>query len=271
MAHRTGTREWSDASINCCFGCSHGCLYCYARAAALRFGRLSDGCCWTAENPDAQLAVRAWNETPWGRRRGVVMFPTTHDISQRNAGVCLNTLTGLLYSGNRVLVVSKAGHHVPYLVKAARDLAKGRGSVELRVSVTCADDDIRTFWEPHAPDIGERLGSLLDAHRLGLQTSVAVEPCLEIGAVAGLVRTLTRHCHVRGEIWVGAANKLRQRTAWCRDLPGMEAEIADVEAGQTPERMREVYEALKANPQVRWKDSYQKALGIDAMGRAAAP
>lgn len=50
-----------------------------------------------------------------------------------------------------------------------------------------------------------------------------------------------------------------------------EEEIARLERRQTPEAMRQVYDALYSHPQVRWKDSYQKALGIDALGRQQNP
>jgi hypothetical protein len=50
-------------------------------------------------------------------------------------------------------------------------------------------------------------------------------------------------------------------------MHGLDAAISDIEAGQTPAKMRAVYEILNGNPQVRWKDSYQRVLGIDATGR----
>ena len=46
---KTGTREWSEHSVNCRQGCTNGCLYCYARAQALRFGRITSGDAWTQE------------------------------------------------------------------------------------------------------------------------------------------------------------------------------------------------------------------------------
>ena len=47
-------------------------------------------------------------------------------------------------------------------------------------------------------------------------------------------------------------------------VPGTDpAAIARVKAGQTPEEMRVVYRALKDHPQIRWKDSYKRVLGLD--------
>lgn len=37
---------------------------------------------------------------------------------------------------------------------------------------------------------------------------------------------------------------------------------ARVKGGQTPERIRAIYEALKEHPKIRWKDSYRRVLGL---------
>lgn len=264
---KTGTREWSEHSVNVCRGCAHGCLYCYGRANALRFGRISKGKSWTNEVVNADAAVKRYP-----LYEGRVMFPTTHDITLSNAGACLAVLVSLLRAGNDVLVVSKAGLHVPALLGVARGLVSTAHSttpvpLELRVSLTCLNPERARFWEPGAPTPGERLDALRAARDAGFPTSVSIEPLLEAENFKGIVLA-AQDAGVRGEIWIGAANHLRARTAWCRGLPGLEEEIRRIQAGQTPEKMREIYAALKGNPQVRWKDSYQKALGIDAMGRA---
>jgi hypothetical protein len=258
----TGTREWSEHSVNCCLGCRHGCLYCYARYNAVRRGKISAGDDWIAERPEGEATASM-------RRRkyeGTVMFPTQHDITAGNAVACRATLAGLLRAGNRVLVVSKAGEHVPLLLQEARQLARrSAGTLELRVTLTAFRGETAAFWEPGAPTPSERAGALWAAHRLGIPTSVAIEPLLEPD-LATLLVSLAVGAGVQGEIWIGAANHLRARTAWCRGRPGLDAEIERIEAGQTAGRMREIYQQLKGNPQIRWKDSYQRALGIDALG-----
>ena len=37
-----GTREWSEKTFNCCEGCSHDCLYCYAKEGATRYTNLDE-------------------------------------------------------------------------------------------------------------------------------------------------------------------------------------------------------------------------------------
>jgi DNA repair photolyase len=38
-----GTKEWADKTVNCCTGCSHDCLYCYAKGMAVRFKQVLPG------------------------------------------------------------------------------------------------------------------------------------------------------------------------------------------------------------------------------------
>ena len=43
-----GTREWAVKTVNCCTGCSHDCVYCYAKEMSHRFGQVADGQ-WASE------------------------------------------------------------------------------------------------------------------------------------------------------------------------------------------------------------------------------
>ena len=262
---RTGTREWSEHSVNCCLGCSHGCLYCYARYAALhpRWGKpqIGSGADWGIERPFPQ-AARPPRRSPYP---GVVMFPTTHDITPGNLDACQNTLARLLEAGNQVLVVSKArrdglGPLLPLL-------AGHKGQVEVRISIGALDERLRAFWEPGAPPFAERVAILKQFHAAGVPTSVSCEPLLDPPAARQLVEWVQPY--VSGTIWIGMANKLRFRTAWMFDpdlmtgeslLQDLRREIERLEAWQTPEKVRQVYESVKDNPKIRWKDSYRVAL-----------
>ena len=43
ISKTSGTREWAAKTVNCCTGCSHDCLYCYAKGMAVRFGQVTAG------------------------------------------------------------------------------------------------------------------------------------------------------------------------------------------------------------------------------------
>jgi DNA repair photolyase len=113
---KTGTREWSDVSVNCCLGCSNACVYCYAREGPQARYQQHGGAKWAIERPMAAELVRH-GEKFNKRYGGVVMFPTAHDITPGTRQACLAALHQLILAGNRVLVVSKLQNlGLPYLI-----------------------------------------------------------------------------------------------------------------------------------------------------------
>ncbi len=247
----SGTREWASHSVNCCTGCSHGCVYCYARARAVRFKRMRPED-WTGQRLRAD-AVRK----RYGKMDGTVMFPTTHDITPEILPGCLEVLDKLLTAGNRILIVSKP--HVDCISAICGRFGLLSEQILFRFTIGAVSERILSFWEPGAPTLSERLAALKLARDAGYATSVSCEPLLESGRVAELVDMVRPW--VSQSIWIGKANHLRTRTAW--KLPPDHPEIVRIEAGQTDERIREIYDLLKAEPLVRWKESFKKPLGLE--------
>jgi DNA repair photolyase len=261
MKAKTGTREWSDTSLNFGRGCAHGCRYCYARAQLARFKRLS-----LAE------ADERFNRTPmvydgtslqFNRSYpGVVMFPTMHDIQPgEQAEAACRLLPILLRRGNHILIVLKA--HREVVTELCRALAEWRAQVEFRITITALNEKLRAWWEPGAPPYAERLDALWIARKKGYRTSVAAEPMLDPGNAWALVQMCAPEA-TEG-VWLGLLNRAKSRVL-IRPDEDREAEwaqhVAPLLAAQAPEKIRELYEKLKGNPMVRWKDSIRKVVGL---------
>jgi len=246
----SGTKEWSAHSVNCCKGCSHNCLYDYARAIALRFKRT------TPEEWSREVVIE--REVRKRRRRldGVIMFPSTHDITPGNLWACRIVLRKLLEEGNKVLIVSKP--HLSCVQALCEELAKHKSQVLFRFTIGVMDEALRLFWEPGAPCFPERLACLRHAFEAGYRTSVSAEPLLEPWDVRALVKAVCPF--VTHSIWIGKANQLRQRTGWI--LPPNHPEILRLLSWQTDEKVRRIYELFRNDPLVKWKDSYKKVIGI---------
>jgi DNA repair photolyase len=281
---KTGTREWSEHSVNCCLGCRHGCLYCYARDQALRYKRIASGGGWTLEGPLARHEIARCRR--FSRRYdGVVMFPTTHDWTAGSMDACWDALARLLSADNHVLLVTKLSVAHCEAIIAARDVARRRrsGYLEVRVSVGGLEDRTREFWEPHAPTFNDRIQALEVLASEGITVSASAEPLLEPGNAVALVAAL--EAAGAREVWIGKANKLRQRTAWRRaellevtrqraidgfdlhaadQLRRFDAEVANLEARQTDAAVMEVVRQLGGNPKVRWKDSYAQVIAASS-------
>ena len=241
---KTGTREWSDQSFNCV----NGCLYCYARAGRFNTKR---GAAWITEEP---------HSPPVRKYDGVVMFPTRHDFTAENYRHCLACLEALMACGNNVLVVTKSDRDIAYRIATVlHKFPLGRS--EVRYTLSHTSREVGQFWEPGAPSAKDRIEALGLLSALGYRTSVSCEPWLEdLSSLVNLVGEVSKY--VSETIWIGHANKLRQRCAWCM-TPQLDAAITIIEARQTPEAARAVYDALKGNPKVRWKDRYWTILEVD--------
>ena len=251
----SGTKEWSNHSVNCISGCSHNCRYCYARSMAHRFGRIKSQDEW------ADMKVKPAEVTKRRRKLdGRVMFPTTHDITPETLAPCKDVLLNILAAGNEVLIVSKP--HIECIETLCRDLKLFRDRILFRFTIGSRNESILAYWEPGAPTYEERLACLRLAHKEGYATSVSCEPILDTTDAKGLCDELSPH--VTDSIWIGKMNKVRSRAT----LDTSCNEINRIEQGQTRESVIEVYGRLKDNPLVKWKESYKEVVGVNLARQA---
>ena len=168
-----GTKEWSDFSYNICLGCEHECLYCYAKSQRCRFDeRMRRPGVWKRQwlNPTRKALGAEVGA------KGVVMFPTTHDITPRFLKRSLKTIKNLL-ANNQVLIVSKP--HLLVVRALCKELADRKKDILFRFTIGSLNKSTCVFWEPGAPPRRERIAALKHAFDRGFSTSVSIEPMLE--------------------------------------------------------------------------------------------
>jgi len=248
----SGTLEWASHNENCLVGCPHDCAYCYARANAVdRFKTIPKGEWTNVKVNEKKMKKR------FGKKEGTIMFPTAHDIVPEYIDECIEFLRKMLTAGNNVLVVSKP--HLECIEKICDELDEFRHQVLFRFTIGAMDNDILEYWEPGAPIFEERLESLVHAHCEGWKTSVSCEPMLDGNNMVELFHKLEPF--VTDSIWIGKMNHVEKRVKIENDE---DREMADrIVAGQTDERVHEIYEALKDEPKVKWKESFKEVLGLE--------
>lgn len=246
----TGTREWAESNVNFITGCSNDCKYCYAKAMAIRHKRVKPDE-WERE------IIREGDLTKKiGKKDGMIMFPSSHDITPQHLPEALIMLRRLLSAGNDVLIVSKP--HLECIRAICDELKDYKDQILLRFTIGSADSSVLRFWEPNAPDFAERLDSLKLAYTKGFATSVSCEPMLDdnIEAVVDAVSPF-----VTDSIWLGKMNRLRSQLKLNGHTDDVTAEKADeLLAWQSDEKILALYERLQGNPLIRWKESIQKVL-----------
>jgi DNA repair photolyase len=244
-----GTQEWAEINANIQQGCSNACLYCYANANALRFGKIKLSEEWTQEKINWK-AVRK----PARKRKGVTMFPTAHDITQNNLPSVLEFLDNLLAPGNKVLIVSKPDPVC--IADICSSFKKYRDQILFRFTIGTTDIDTSIFWEPGAPLPGDRIEALKHAAFMGYQTSVSMEPMLAgTGMAIDTYRAVEPY--VTETVWIGKMNRMRERI---EQTPANLMAIGWIEEYQKDSEILKLVAALKDEPKVRWKDSIKEII-----------
>jgi DNA repair photolyase len=213
---------------------------------ASRFGQ-KDRNTWHCE----ELTNRA-NMASFPKRNGVIMFPSSHDITPFNLDACIRTISLILSNGNQLLIVTKP--RLNCITSLITELIPWQSQILFRFTITSLDREVASFWEPGAPEPSQRLACLKNAHLAGYKTSVSVEPMLQ-GRLEAIQVVNTVAEHVTDTIWVGKMNQARQRVSVAFD-----AKLREIQKLQSDAEIMKLYHDLKTNLKVRWKDSIMSVI-----------
>ena len=174
----------SDYTINPYTGCEHGCTYCYARFMKRftghreKWGRFVD-----VKINAASLLQREIKKKRVGRVwiSGVCdpyqPVEKRYELTRR----CLEILSK---HGWPVTIQTKSP-----LVKRDLELLRTFNDIEVGLTITTADENIRKIFEPNSPPIKERIETLERLHSTGLKTYAMIAPLLP--KAEGLVTLLS--------------------------------------------------------------------------------
>jgi hypothetical protein len=186
---------------------------------------------------------------------GLVMFPSSHDITIEHLSESIMMINNILKSGNSILIVSKP--NMQCISKICETFTGFKDKILFRFTIGSTDSQILKFWEPNAPSFEERFKCLKLCHSQGFQTSVSCEPLIQRN-VEDLVTTLRPY--VTETIWIGKPNLLLNRVK----MNGQGDPITIKKCHEwlewinDPNFIRELYSKYNDNPMIRWKESFKK-------------
>ena len=169
-----------DASINPYRGCSHGCIYCYARPTHEYLG-FSAGLDFESKvlvKEDAPDLLRRQLSSPRWKPQ-VLSISGVTDCYQpiekklRITRRCLEVLTEFR---NPVAIVTK-NHLVTRDIDLLSELARHDAAV-VAVSLTTLDDDLRRVMEPRTSRPARRLAAVEALARAGVSVGVMIAPVI---------------------------------------------------------------------------------------------
>lgn len=248
-----GTYEWAVENANFISGCSHNCKYCYSREMAIRFKRKTSLNWQNEEVNFKQLEKNA------KKVNGVIMFPSSHDITPENLTNSIKFLKKLLNQDNEILIVTKP--HLVVIKTICKEFKAHKNKILFRFTIGSNNSETLKFWEPNAPDYEERKQCLIYAYKKGFSTSVSCEPMLDDNIIE-LVEELTPF--VTNSIWLGKMNFLLRRLNMngINDLETIEKAKKLIEI-QSDENIKKLYDHLSTNDKVKWKESIKKVVKIE--------
>ncbi len=169
-----------DYSINPYKGCSHGCVYCFARPTHEYLDH-SPGLDFETEiyyKPDAAATLEAELRDPHYVCRPITLGANTdpYQPDERELGITRSLLSVAERFGQPVSIVTKSGlimRDLDYL----QSLAK-RGLVSVYISLTSLDPEIKRSLEPRAAAPTRRLGVIRSLATAGVPTGVLIAPVI---------------------------------------------------------------------------------------------
>lgn len=245
----TGTMEWAEVTENITIGCPNDCRYCYAAHNANRFG-YQDRANWREERFNKRSSMKSYPA-----KDGVIMFPSSHDITPFNVVEYIRVAKLMLEKGNKLLIVSKPRLEIIKKVCAALEKYKDKILFRFTIGTMVAENSLS--WEPGAPLPEERVDALRHCFENGFNTSVSIEPMLGGSGSASAVVVATQEI-VTDTIWIGKMNKVRLRVDMSNKQVAKAVEY--IEKVQSDEKIIKLYNEYKGHPLIRWKDSIKAVI-----------
>ena len=182
------------------------------------------------------------------RKEGLLLSRCLRNEKQR-----ARALTKLLRNGNDVLITTKP--RLTVIKKIDQLFHEYSNHVQFRFTITSNNERLIEFWEPNAPSFEERMRSLRYAFSNEYKTSVSIEPFLDYNprALAEMVERYSTE-----SIWIGKMNYIRRHGLRKQELSFYKA----VRANYAIYHLKEIYEALREYPKIRFKDSIRNRLAL---------
>jgi len=161
-------------ALNPYIGCSHGCVYCYARLYT-RDKRVSEN--WGNTVVVKYNLPQVLEREVKSRERGVVGVGTITDPYQpveAHYKITVKSLLVLLKAGFPVSIQTKN----PLVLRDLRVLAEHRDLVDVGFTITTLKYEIAKFIEPRAPPPSSRVEALRRLRASGLKTWIFYGPVI---------------------------------------------------------------------------------------------
>ncbi len=181
LQNATGFMEAYDYTLNPYSGCSFGCTYCYAaffsRTAEEResWGR------WVRVKENAVALLEKEKRRPSRRLEGKTIYMSTvtdpYQPIERQLELTRRLLE-IMANHTPRLVVQTRSPLVTRDIDLFHAIERNGGRVQVNMTVTTDDEDVRKAFEPWCPSNANRLDAIREVAEAGVQTCITMTPLL---------------------------------------------------------------------------------------------
>lgn len=177
MTKPTGFMDSYDFSLNPYSGCSFGCTYCYAAFFTRNKEKMDNWGYWVDVKENALEQMKKKRKRPIVG--GVVYMSSVTDPYQpieRKLEITRKLLEEFAeYHQIRLVVQTRSP-----LVTRDIDLFKRIGRVQVNMTITTDDENVRKVFEPYCPSNNVRMKAIQEVHDSGVQSCITMTPLLPV-------------------------------------------------------------------------------------------
>ena len=253
------------------FGCWNNCRYC---------GVAKTQCEYLTRKDREQWHIMEFNKRKYnvkkddiGDRKGISIFPTSHDIFPFNKARCFKFIEKIINPlpnvYNELMVFSKPrmsvfkSFHKRFEPYKEIESEKFKKIFLLRFSITSMDDKKLKFWEVNASSFDEREDVLEFCFSKELETSVNIEPNLNSPReLAELIDKVDPY--VTETIWVGHMDRIHTEK-YLREKGYPQKYIDqhnEIRKNCSEKKLKEIVDLLKNNHKIRYKGTFLRKKNI---------
>lgn len=173
--------EGVDYAINPYIGCSHGCVYCYARFMTRWYHKGEEWGSFVSVKKNIEKILKT---ELLKKRKGIVLLSSVTDPYQpieNETQLTRSILKNLSEHDFPVEILTKSS-----LVIRDKDILSVIDRCEVGLTITMWDDNARKVFEPNTSSISQRLRALKVLHDEGISTFAFLGPLLPIISENGI-------------------------------------------------------------------------------------
>lgn len=191
LTKSTGFMDAYDYTLNPYSGCTFGCTYCYA-AFFSRKSKERDG--WGYWVRVKQNALESLQRRKCGKLDGKLIYMSSvtdpYQPIERKLKLTQSLLEELAKNHKPRLVVQTRSPDILRDAVVYRKILDCGGRVQINMTVTTDDEEVRRTFEPYCPGNSRRLEAIKTMAQEGLQTCITMTPLLWLNDTRSFVDCL---------------------------------------------------------------------------------